>query len=354
MMFQISTPCTKAAMKNIINISTSDDKARFIDALSVTGIHVYPDKDEMTIFNANGRVQYVNTKSVEVDTGALLQKLAAAGNPLVSLPLRHEDKEYPHFVSPAAVTFATVTEVGKDGKQGVIVGVRGVGWEESYGTKPEELAALLDAVRGTGKTLLEFNPEQAHARWYNAAALYIDPAAVREIRDDGMQVNVLFEGSGSLDVQTDDHTYSGNRENELLNKLWKDGGQKPDADLNALAREARRLIKEEEETKRADFALVIAAANGTLTQLTGTNRAIYIHPEEFTAITFHTQDRENPVRYGMSLERQKTDNNPYPESVRAYFNSAAEREASFKALVSSAAPRAKNPPAPKNGGSFGL
>ena len=342
-------------MKNLINISTSDDKARFIDALSVTSIHVYPDKDEMTIFNANGRVQYINTKSVEVDTDALLQKLADAGNKLLPLPLRHEDKEYPHFVSPAAVTFATVTEVGKDGKQGVIVGVRGVGWKESYGTKPEELAALLDAVRGTGKALLEFKPEQAHARWYNAAALYIDPAAVREIRDDGIQVNVLFEGSGSLDVQTNDHTYSGNRENDLLNKLWKDGGQKPDADISALAREARHLIKEEEESKRADFASVIATANGTLTQLTGTTRAIYIHPEEFTAITFHTQqDRDNPVRYSMSLERQKTQDNPYPESVRAYFNSAAEREASFKALVTPATPRAKKPPAPKNGGSYDL
>lgn len=341
-------------MKNLVNISTSEEKARYIDALSVTGIHVYPGKDEMTIFNANGPVQYINTKSLEVDTDALLQKLADAGNKLVSLPLRHEDKEYPHFVSPAAVTFATVTEVTKDGTQGVIVGVKGVGWEESYGTKPEELAALLDAVRGTGKTLLEFKPEQAHARWYNAAALYIDPAAVREIRDDGMQVNVHFEGSGSLDVQTDDHTYSGNRENDLLNKLWQDGGQKPDADINALAQEARRLIKTEEEAKRVDFATTIATANGTLTQLTGTNRAIYVHPEEFTAITFHTQDRDKPVRYGMSLERQKTQANPYPESVRAYFNSAAEREASFKALIAPAAPRGKKPSAPKNGGSFDL
>jgi hypothetical protein len=267
--------------------------------------------------------------------------------------VRYDDKEYAHYVAPKAVTFATVSQPGKDGRIGAIVGVRGVGREESNGLEPQELQALLDAVKAAGTTMLEFKPEEAHARWCSAAALYIDPLSVREIRDDGSQVNVYFEASGSLDVQT--RTYDGKdseRLNVLLNELW-DKRQDEFKDLNACYREAQRLQKIEEDRTRISIAESIAALNPTLTRVPQTGRAVYVHPEDFAYVTFYTDEKPDAApeyKYSMSLERQKTANNPYPEGVRLYFNSVAARAEAFEALQGDALqkPAAKKlpPPAP--------
>lgn len=299
-------------MKNIINITTSNDKPTFIDAHSVTGIHVFPEKGEMGIYGENGLLYALEMKSWNVDTNDLLQKLADAGNPLLALPLRHDGKEYPHFIAPHAVTFATITPVMPNATQGIIVGVRGLGWEENYEATPAEVTTLLEAVRKTGKQLMEFLPDEAHARWSRPAALYIDPASVQEIRDDGGQVNVVFKASGTLDVQINDPEY----------KI--------------------QMTRAEEDCARLALATKIADASGTLTAITGASRAIYVTPDVFTSIRFHTNEKSDN-KYGMSLERPKTPTNPYPEAVRAYFNTAAAREAAFNEIVaaSQAAPQTK-------------
>lgn len=303
-------------MKNIINITTSNDKPTFIDAHSVTGIHVFPDKGEMGIFGENGLLYALEMKSWNIDANDLLQKLADAGNPLLALPLRHDGKEYPHFIAPHAVTFVTITPVTKDGTQGIIAGVRGIGWEENYEATPVEVTTLLEAVRKAGKQLMELLPSEAHARWSRPAALYIDPASVQEIRDDGGQVNVVFKASGTLDVQINDPEY----------KI--------------------QMTRAEEDSARLALATKIADANGTLTHLAGASRAIYVTPDVFTSIRFHTNEKSDN-KYGMSLERPKTPTNPYPEAVRAYFNTAAARESSFKEIVaaSQAAPQTTAKPA---------
>lgn len=292
-------------MKNLINITTSSEKSFFIDAQSITGIHVFPEKGEMAIFGENGLLYALEMKGWNIDADDLLQKLASAGNPLLALPLRHDGKEYPHFIAPQAVTFATITPVTKDGTQGVITGVRGVGWEENYEATPAEVTTLLEAVRKAGKQLMEFLPDEAHARWSRPAALYIDPASVLEIRDDGGQVNVTFKASGTLDVQVNDPEY----------KI--------------------RMTNAEEDSARFALAAKIAGANGTLTHIAGASRALYVTPDIFTSIRFHTNE-QSENKYGMSLERPKTPTNPYPEAVRAYFNTAAARDNSFNELVAAA------------------
>jgi hypothetical protein len=113
-------------MQNLVNITTSSEKQTLIDAHSVTGIQVVPERGEMAIYTEKGILYHLEMKSWNIDVDVLVQTLADAGNPLVALPLRHEGKEYPHFVNPAAVTFATLTEAADDGTQGIIVGVRGV------------------------------------------------------------------------------------------------------------------------------------------------------------------------------------------------------------------------------------
>ncbi|HRI76675.1 MAG TPA: hypothetical protein PLX33_06770 [Alphaproteobacteria bacterium] len=292
-------------MKNLINITTSHDNPTFIDAHSVTGIHVFPEKGEMAIFGENGLLYALEMKGWNIDADDLLQKLAGAGNPLIALPLRHGGTEYPHFIAPHAVTFATITPVSQDGTQGIIAGVRGVGWEENYEATPAEVTTLLEAVRKSGKELMEILPDEAHARWSRPAALYIDPASVQEIRDDGGQVNVVFKASGSLDVQVNDPEY----------KI--------------------SMTRAEEESARLALAAKIADAHGGLTHIAGASRAIYVTPDVFTSIRFHTNEKSEN-KYGMSLERPKTPTNPYPEAVRAYFNTAAARENSFNEIVAAA------------------
>ncbi len=293
-------------MKNLVNITTSAEQPTFVDARCITGIHILPDKDTMTIYTEKGVLFSLEMKSWKVDADDLLKKLADAGNALVSMPMRHDAKEYPHFIAPEAVTFATVTQVAKDGTQGIIIGVKGLGWEENYEAKPSEIAMLLDAVRQSGKQLMEFTPSEAHARWSTPAALYIDPASVSEIRDDGGQLNVSFIASGTLDVQTEDYTF-GNRRSPA-----------------------------EEHTARADLAAKIANANGELTQISGANRAVYVQPQAFATIRFHTVEGNNANKYSMTLERQKTAENPYRESVRISFNTAAQRETAFQHLLAAA------------------
>lgn len=340
-------------MKNPVNIA-SDEKPLVVDAAAITGFQVYPDKKELSLYNEKGQLLWINYESFQVDPDKIAGKLAAAGSPLVYFPLRYEDKEYVHYIAPSAVTFATVTEPDKDGKIGAIVGVKGLGREESYGTKPEELQALLDAVGASGKKLLKFEPEEAHARWYNPAALYIDPATVTEIRDDGHQVNVYFDGSGSLDVQTRSHSdKQSERENELLNEYWNSREKYDDIkELKDAWRKAQSAVKAEETAARQSFANAVAAANGNLVKVPNESRALYIRPGNFDYISFYDDDRKDTspeFKYLMTLQRQKTADNPYPEGLRAYFKTAAERAEAYAELTGTE-PAKPLPPkkAPKN------
>lgn len=335
-------------MKPQLNIG-STERPFFIDPAGITAVHIYPEKKELSLYNEKGQLAWINFDSWGVDAETLVDKLASAGNKLLPFPVRYDGKEYAHFVSPQAVTFATVSQPGKDeGKRGVILGVKGVGREESNGVTADELNDLLTAVKAAGKTLLEYTPDVAHARWSWAEKLYIDPASVTEIRDDGFQVNVNFEASGSLDVQT--RTYDGKdnaRMNVLLNKLWKERREEF-KDLNDCYAEAQRLSDAALAQARLDFADGLAAANGTLTKIENQPRALYVQPEAFAYVTFYNDDRSETsadYKFLMTLQRQKTPDNPYAEGLRAYFNSAADRQASFDALTK---PQQKKPaPAPK-------
>lgn len=305
-------------MKNLINITTSTEQPTFVDASSITAIQVTPDKGTMAIYTEKGMLFGLEMKSWNIDADDLLKKLADAGNALVAMPVRHDGKEYPHFIAPAAVTFATTTAVTKDATQGIITGVKGLGWQENYEAKPEEITALLDAVRKSGKQLIEFTPSEAHARWSTPAALYIDPASVSEIRDDGGQLNISFIASGTLDVQTEDYTFT-----------------------------ARRS-RDEEHNARADLAAKIANANGTLMQIPGASRTVYVQPDEFTSVRFHTAEGSSANKYNMMLERPKTAENPYRDAVRVSFNTAAAREAAFQELLAaSQAPTARKAKGPQ-------
>ena len=337
----------------LINAAAEGKTPLFIDPTGITSITVLPETKELSINNEKGPLLRIDYERFGLDPGKLVEKLAEAGNKLIFFPARdgRGKKEYAHYVAPSAVTFATVTQV-TDGTQGVIVGVKGLGWLQSYGTKPEELQNLLEAVRVAGKNLLKFTPDIANARWSDASELYIDPASVNTIRDDGRQVNVYFDGSGSLDVETriysqEERAHNSKRRSEMAHKFWLERH----AEFNSLTdvyAEVDRLIEAEEAAKRSFVAETIAAANGALKKVEGAKHATYLRPENYAYVTFHDDERADTpanAKYSMTFHPQKTQDT---DSVRAYFNSVAARTASFNAIFSQdiRAPTEKKPAAP--------
>jgi hypothetical protein len=47
-------------MKNLLNIAASDEKPLYLDAASVTGVQVYPEKRELSIYNQQGQLLWIN------------------------------------------------------------------------------------------------------------------------------------------------------------------------------------------------------------------------------------------------------------------------------------------------------
>ncbi len=311
----------------LLNIAKTDAQPLYIDPSDVTAIHVWPEKGEMELFNSKGRLLFIGLESWNVDVADVVKKLADNGTQLVSLPSRHrKDKggfeEYPQYIAPSAVTFATITEKGKDGKIGVIVGVKGVGREESYGTTPAEFDALLKAVRAV-KPMLEYAPEEAHARWYNPAALYIDPKSVTQVRDSGFtrQIDVIFEQSGSLDIQIKE----GTDVNIIANKIYDHKDET--SDLQTIFREAHRRKDDEEKQSRIKFASDLAAANGTLINISSADRAVHIRREDIGYLSFH-EERDGKFVLTINVPEGAT----RQDHINLYFETAAEREKTVKTL----------------------
>ncbi len=317
----------------LVNIAPDEAQPYFVDSDDITGLHHHismengKEKNELSIYNSKGQLAWLNADSFNLDATTAVAKLREAGVPMVKFPVRwpadnDSYKEYVHYINPEAVTFATVSKPGKDGKIGTIVGVRGVGWEESYGTEPADLEELMNTVSAV-KNLKTFTPDIAEARWSGAQMLYIDTASVVKVRDDGYQVNVDFEGSGSLDVQIPAADV-----NKIANEIYKGG--EDTRNLNEIFAEAHVLAKEASRKARLDFAKIAASGNPDLIDLSSAERAIFITKEDIGSVSFH--DDEKSGKKLLRLKPQKLHQNHYPDSINISFNTAAEREEMLQRL----------------------
>ncbi len=331
-------------MSNLLNIAKDDTKPLYIDPSDVTGVqfHVESGKQTISIHNPDGQLLWMDMAQWNIEAADVIDKLRNAGVPLVHFPVRWPGdndtyKEYDHYINPHAVTFATVTEVTKAGHLGAIVGVRGVGWEESYNTKLEELAELLAAVRAV-KSLKEYGPDVAHARWYNAAGLYIDPKSVSRIVDSGHgQIDVSFDGSGSLDVQVKQADV-----NDIVNDM-PDFKPIDENNLREIFNEAHRRKEEADKAARFSFSNDLAAANGNLISIPSSTVATHISREDIGWVSL-SDDREGKQKI-LYIQPQKTPANQYPQAVRLWFDDANEAVSALKALSD----QAGLPPAPEGG-----
>ena len=318
----------------LVNIARDDAKPYFVDSDDITGLHQHirvendKQRNELSLYNSKGQLAWLDADSFNLDAETAVAKLREAGVPMVKFPIRWPDnndtyKEYVHFINPEAVTFATVSKPGADGKIGAIVGVKGVGWEESYGTEPAELEELMNTVSAV-KKLQSFTPDVAEARWAGAAMLYIDPASVVKVRDDGYQVNVYFAGSGSLDVQVPRADV-----NKIANDIYQGG--KDTRDLNIIFAEAHAKAEVASQKARQDFARIAASGNAELIDLSTPERATFITKDDIGAVNFY--DDEKSGRKILRIMPQKLHQNHYPDSLSLSFNTAAEREAALQKLL---------------------
>ncbi len=311
----------------LVNIARDDVKPYFVDSDDITGLHQHiseengKQKNELSIYNSQGQLAWVNADSFNLDAETAIVKLREAGVPMVKFPIRWPDnadsfKEYVHYINPEAVTFATVSKPGKDGEIGAIVGVKGVGWEESYGTKPEELDELMNTVRAV-KNLKTFTPDVAEARWSGAAMLYIDTASVIKVRDDGYQVNVDFIGSGSLDVQVPRADV-----NVIANEIYQGG--KDTRNLNEIFAEAQAKADAKTTAARIDFAHAVASGNPALINLSTASQATYITKDAIGTVSFYDDERSGKML--LRIAPQKLHSNHHVDTLTLRFNTAAERQ----------------------------
>ncbi|MDE1151466.1 MAG: hypothetical protein PW788_02920 [Micavibrio sp.] len=313
-----------------INIAKDDTRPLFVEASDVTGVHINKGADgktEFTVYNSAGQLAWVDAAGWNLDPADAIEKLRAAGAPLVQFPVRWPAdndtlKEYDHYINPEAVTYLTVSAEDKTGNYGTIVGVRGIGREESYGTKPEELEELLNAVKAV-KALQTYAPDEAHARWSRASALYIDPASVTQVRDDGYQVNVWFEGSGSLDVQVKRHDV-----NEISNDIFNGGEDK--RNLREIFAEATSKAHTLDTSARVSFSKAVASVNTSMIDMSTPERSSFINRALIGFVSFHDDERSG--RKSIHIHSQKSASNPYPDSISFSYATNEDRNAAFQDL----------------------
>ena len=178
----------------------TDENKIYYDVSDVTGIR--QDENSIRFYDKNGECFGYQVEK-GFDASALLDDLKKAGIDMIALPYRDHDgtKRMEHYINPQAVTFIN-TSSEAEGSLGVIVGVEGMGWAESFHASKKELNNLVDTTRKTGKSFVEFTPDEASSRWVKPGTLYVDPTAVERIAQDaGQQIHTLFRNSGSLDIQ---------------------------------------------------------------------------------------------------------------------------------------------------------
>lgn len=309
-------------MQNLSSFVAPNGMKLHLDPASLTGTVFYPADNAMQLYNKQGQLVLVQCPQGRADMETFVAQLTAAGAPL--LPLA--DDKCLVYAAPQAVCFATTNTHGD-----VLVGIQGVDWFEAKDGKAWQ--TLFAAVRQTGNTVLSYTPEVAHARFSSPAALHIVPAHIVRMNGDGSydQLNVNFDNCASLDVQTGGtHKHRAELQHALLNKFWRERSDEfptPNAADAAAKKEVDRLTL---AARRAFASELAAQAGSRLTEIQNDQRPIYVQLQDFSHVLTFDAEKVGD-KYHLSL-RNKDSSGSYRETLTAYFNSAAERDASLDAL----------------------
>lgn len=320
-------------MPRLINIAKSQGSPVYVDPSDITAVMTSPEKNEVTLFNSKGQLLHMSCAHWDVDFQDVVDKIAQAGKQLFGFTARWPEgqdsfRDYTYYIAPEAVNFITTSKPSVQGVQGVIIGVKGYGRVESYGTTPQELDELLATMRAA-KPMKEFTPDIAMARWSNPDRLCIDFNAVTRIVDDKhMGIDVSFD---EFDRRLDVHTPMLDI-NDLVTQEEAEAAQA--GGQESLSRlfwvEGTRRQKELERQARQKLAEEIAAANGTLTHVPVPGQSVYLRPEESGFVYSFESDEEFILLVGT----QKTARNPYPDDLKIYFKTKEDRQRAFDVLNS--------------------
>lgn len=333
-------------MPTLMNISGDDANQVILDAEKISVVTSYDSGKIYVMYDSAPVVAFdpAEKNTWKIDLPLLLKTMEEKGLPLVSFPIRHDGRKVDAWISPRHVSYITTSAPDEnDGMMGAIVGLKNYGRHETYGVTKAELNTLIDAVEKSGKTLMSFTPNEAHARWMRADRLLIDAQEITVIYGDGSrtQLNTGFGNAGSLDIQTPDRAENSLTLTPEQSEALKTG-QKTE---EAILWECERRREEETRKERLTLAQKLADAHGSLTALSEGNIPVFLNPA--TIWRASTYDETDPKRqngkgynYRLSLEIFSGEKEKYPTHISVYFKTTAARQTAIETL--------KKPKAPKN------
>lgn len=318
-----------------VNISQSSEKPFMVNARDITYARKYPDSGEFSLYNREGRLIYGKLESWNIDFDTMIARLIDAGADLAPAHQNHtpgngSERVYPTYFSPSAVQYLTVSNVhAVSGRAGIVMGVIGYGRHETTTAHPQEAQAVIDAI-SKAKPLLHFTPDEAHSRFYEPRCLYLDPACIKALREDPIQVNVWFKNNDRLDVETPKVDFQ-----DIFRTLIMPIKNPTSEQLETLIRQAQTETDDLAHKRRTDVADRIAGEVKNLLKIPDAQYTTYVTPSAIATITTWEEkntSRDSKYSYGLSLGEQETAHTKYPESISVYFNSESARKKAIVAL----------------------
>lgn len=317
-------------MTKYLNIVTSSKSTRHLNVSGTTA--VLQSNHYTSFYDAEGTYFGHEDKDAPLDAAQIVADMQSLQPGKVFVPvelLDHEDKlRGAYYIDPAAVTFMTVsmpeTRGPGAGLRGIIIGVEGVGYVETR-INQSALTTLMDAVRDAGKNLLALDASEAYARWSVPETLYVDPASITRIRQDGGgQLWTEFKNSGELDIQIakidDQKIYQ-----DLIAKSPELSGN-----FNQVAGLVRTEERKQENAALARLAQKMSLGNDALLHIPSNTHALYLQPEDVRAV--QTLQRDDG-KHQLYIEFKKTLHDRYGKNASLFFETAPECDATLQILM---------------------
>jgi hypothetical protein len=325
-------------MTKYINIKTSDDEPVMIDPSAVTAIEVYESQGRggLRLRGVKATILDIDPAMWKVDLQDVLKKMSDAGFPLVAIPGKHGDRNFDGYLSPAAVTYIDTSVTTDKGLVGANIGLEGVVYFETTGTKREDIDKLIEAVGKTGKKLLKFGPSDLKTNWYKPGELLVDPATVTRVRQSRDDLEVVFENSPMLRASfpRDENAAF----HATLDYQKKTGDKR---DLSEIFKDVEREIKKTQSDKVASFVGSLVVGNQNLVRISAPEQLVFVRPADFAYLSQWNTDEG---KFGLALHPHDP-HHRLPDMLKVFFDTEQDRKAAVD-LLEEGAPVTKKPAAP--------
>jgi hypothetical protein len=330
-----------------VNIAkTEDQPIRISRPEEVTALLVDSSRNSLDIYDSTGEIMFLCANDKRIDLAGMEQKLTDSGVPMVPFTRYMYDgrkrRDDLCFISAAAVSYIEDGKPSEDGTHNITVCVKGIGEMYSKNRPPEEVEALLEAVR-KAVLLIEYDPEKVSISKYYPHPLYVNPAAVSQITDRFSSFQLIFGAKGFLDsVEVAGVTHDSVE--DIARKLLREDQKKEDSerqyhDIDPLYEEAARL-KDQEMQIKADFAKAIAA-HGNMIEISDAHCINYTRPQDI-AYTDYYDEKKGEDRFRLTVHFNDVTQPNWQCDITVCFGTPQERKAADRKINAAiaAAPKA--------------